>query len=123
MAMYYVKRPRRQLSGNFAASNELVCRFKDCHGLLLNKLTGESDAIDKDMRNVWLDKLLRLLEGYEPQDIYNADEMGLFYNFLLDRMLALTAMGGKVQTREYCDTDRGSRAILGSMFVRATISH
>jgi hypothetical protein len=30
-----------------------------------------------------------LLEGYEPQDIHNAIETGLFYNCLLERMLAL----------------------------------
>jgi hypothetical protein len=43
-----------------------------------------------------------LLERYEPRDIYNADETGLFYNCLLDRMLTLkgcSCHGGKVPKR------------------------
>jgi hypothetical protein len=39
-----------------------------------------------------------LLERYEPRDIYNTDETGLFYNCLLDRTLALkghSCHGGK----------------------------
>jgi hypothetical protein len=38
------------------------------------------------------------VEGYEAQDIYNADEMGHFFNCLPDRMLAIkeeTCHGGK----------------------------
>jgi hypothetical protein len=38
------------------------------------------------------------LEGYEPRDVYNADEMGLFFNVLPDRTLAYkgeTCHGGK----------------------------
>jgi hypothetical protein len=30
-----------------------------------------------------------VLEGYEAQDMYNADETGLFFNCLLDQTLAL----------------------------------
>jgi hypothetical protein len=39
-----------------------------------------------------------VLEGYEARDIYNADEMGLFFKCLADRTLALkgeTCRGGK----------------------------
>jgi hypothetical protein len=74
---------------NFAASNGWICRFKHCHGLLYKKLAGESAAVDTDTRDLWLERLPMLLERYELQDIYNADEMGLFYNYLLDRMLTL----------------------------------
>jgi hypothetical protein len=38
------------------------------------------------------------LEGYEPRDVYNADETGLFFNALPDRTLAYkgeTCHGGK----------------------------
>jgi hypothetical protein len=37
----------------------------------------------------WFQRLPELLEGYEAQDIYNADETGLFFNFLPDQTLAL----------------------------------
>jgi hypothetical protein len=36
----------------------------------------------------WLESLLSLLEGYEPCDVYNTDETGLFFNMLPERTLA-----------------------------------
>jgi hypothetical protein len=52
-------------------------------------LTGESAAVDTNATDLWFERLPKLLEGYEVRDIYNADEMGLFFNCLPDRMLAL----------------------------------
>jgi hypothetical protein len=37
-----------------------------------------------------ISNLPELLEGYEAWDIYNADETGLFFSCLPDRMLAPT---------------------------------
>jgi hypothetical protein len=74
---------------NSAASNGWICRFKDHHGLVYKKLAGESTTVDNDTRDLWLERLPMLLERYEPRDIYNADEKGLFYNCLLDRTLTL----------------------------------
>jgi hypothetical protein len=73
---------------NFAASNGWICTFKDCHRLVYNKLAGESAAVDTDTRDLWLERLPILLERYEPWDIYNTDETGLFI-CLPDRMLTL----------------------------------
>jgi hypothetical protein len=69
---------------NFSASNSWISSFKQCHGLVFKKLAGESTAVDTNATDLWFKRLPELLEGYEAWDIYNADEMGLFFNYLPD---------------------------------------
>jgi hypothetical protein len=90
---------------NLTASNGWIARLKDQHGLVYKKLAGESAAVDSESTEAWLERLPSLLEGYEC-DIYNADEMGLFY-VLPDRTLALkgeSCHGGKNSRQTYCFT-------------------
>jgi hypothetical protein len=58
------------------------------NGLVFKKLAGESADVSVKSTDAWLEILPSLLEGYEPCDVYNADEMGLFFNVLPDRTLA-----------------------------------
>lgn len=83
---------------NFVASNGWISRFKERHGLVYKKLAGESAAVDGSAVEEWGKNLPELVEGYEPKDVYNADETGLFFNCLPDRTLALkgeSCHGGK----------------------------
>jgi hypothetical protein len=83
---------------NFAASNGWITQFKERHGLVYKMLASKSAAVDTETTELWLKRLPTLLEGYEPRDIYNVDETGLFCNILLDRTLALkgeSCHGGK----------------------------
>jgi hypothetical protein len=83
---------------DFSASNGWISCFKQCHCLVFKKLAGESAAVYTNTTDLWFERLPKLVEGYEAQDIYNADEIGLFFNCLPDRMLALkgeTCQGGK----------------------------
>lgn len=73
---------------NFTASNGWITRFKNRHGLVFKKLTGESAEVNIESADAWLSSLPSKLEGYELQNIYNADETGLFFNVLPDRTLA-----------------------------------
>ena len=45
--------------------------------------------MDTSVVHDWQSKLLRLCVGYEPQNIFNMDEMGLFYRSLPDKSLAV----------------------------------
>jgi len=76
---------------NFSASSGWVSRFKDRHGLVFKKLAGESAEVSVESTDAWLESLPFLLGGYEPYNVYNADEMGLFFNVLPDRTLACKA--------------------------------
>jgi hypothetical protein len=83
---------------NFSASNGWVSRFKDRHGLVFKKLTGKSAEVSGESTDAWLESLPSLLGGYEPCNVYNADETGLFFNVLPDRILAYkgeSCHGGK----------------------------
>lgn len=83
---------------NFTASNGWISRFKERHGLNFKKLCGQSAAVDDSVVQDWLSRLPTLIEGFDPRDIYNADETGLFYKCLPDRSLTLkgeACHGGK----------------------------
>ena len=56
--------------------------------LVYKKLAGESAEVSVESTDAWLESLASLLGGYEPRDVYNADETGLFFNVLPDRTLA-----------------------------------
>jgi hypothetical protein len=79
---------------NFSVSNGCISCFKQFHGLVFKKLAGESAT------DLWFERLPKLLEGFKAWDIYNADEMGVFFNCLPDRTLALkgeTCYGEKMR--------------------------
>jgi hypothetical protein len=83
---------------NFGASNGWVSRFSDWYGLVFKKLAGESAEVSVESTDAWLARLPSLLGGYEPCDVYNADETGLFINVLPDRNLVYkgeSCHGGK----------------------------
>lgn len=83
---------------NFTASNGWISRFKERYGLKFKKLCGESASCDDGVIQDWFSKLPTLIQGYDPRDIYNADETGLFYKCLPDHTLALkgeACHGGK----------------------------
>ena len=49
---------------------------------------GESAEVSVESSDAWLESVPSLLGGYKPRDVYNADEMGLYFNVLPDRTLA-----------------------------------
>jgi hypothetical protein len=83
---------------DFSASSGWVSRFKDRHGLIFKKLVGESAEVSVESTDAWLESLPSLLEGYEPRDVYSADETGLFFKVLPDKTLGYkgeSCHGGK----------------------------
>lgn len=93
---------------DFAASNGWITRFKDRHGLVYKKLAGESASVDPVRTSSWINELPKLLEGYEPRDIYNADETGLFYNCLPNGTLTLKGQS--------CHGGKGSKERISVLF-------
>ncbi|XP_044595847.1 tigger transposable element-derived protein 4-like [Cotesia glomerata] len=70
---------------NFLASNGWLDGFKRRHNIAFKKLAGESKSVDQRVCSQWETDLPHLLHGYDPEDIYNADETALFYKCLPDR--------------------------------------
>nr|XP_032514790.1 tigger transposable element-derived protein 4-like [Danaus plexippus plexippus] len=70
---------------NFSASNGWLEGSKRRHDIAFKKAAGESKSVDQGVCNHWAKDLLNLLEGNEPDDIYNADETALFFKLLPDK--------------------------------------
>ncbi|XP_038076054.1 tigger transposable element-derived protein 4-like [Patiria miniata] len=63
-------------------------RFKARWGIGRVHKAGESDGVDRAVVTDWKEgKLQQLLEKYQPEDIYNADETGLFWQLLPENSL------------------------------------
>lgn len=46
------------------------------------KVAGESESVNLEVCNQWTEDLPNFLEGYDAEEIYNADETALFYKCL-----------------------------------------
>ena len=63
----------------FACSTGWFERFKARHGIVFRKMSGESASVTSDMTADWLlTRLPYLLDEFRPDDIFSADETGLF---------------------------------------------
>lgn len=64
-------------------------RFKARHGIAMKVICGEGESTSKEDAIKWRENQLQdILKQYEPKDIYNADETGLFYKCVPNRTLA-----------------------------------
>lgn len=85
---------------DFKCSDGWISRFKERHGLAFKSVSGEAAAVDKVVSTDWKQTRLQcLLQKYAPCDIYNADEMGLFFKCLPDQTLCRKGercIGGKL---------------------------
>lgn len=64
----------------FKCSEGWLNRFKSRHGITFKCISGESDSVDDGVVADWVgESLPALLAGYEPRNVFNADESGLFY--------------------------------------------
>lgn len=83
----------------FSASNGWFERFKERHGLSFKKMCGEAAAVDMRPVEEWKNGLLKdVLQRYNPCDVFNLDETGLFFQLVPDKTLTFQSedcSGGK----------------------------
>ena len=84
----------KQLNGedsNFKASTGWLDRFKKRHGISQVRVAGEIRSADAEAAHCYPDQLRQIIDGggYLPEQIYIADETGLCYRMLPDKMLAI----------------------------------
>lgn len=83
---------------NFKASEGWFDRFKKRHNITFKKIWSESASVSDNVCTEWKQKLRDLIENYEPKNIFNADETGLFFKCLPDRTMCFkgdACHGGK----------------------------
>lgn len=85
---------------NFQCSSSWVQRFRARHNIVAGKVSGEAAGVPEGVSEEWLShKGPALCEGYTPEEIFNADETGLFYNLTPDKTLKFKGeecKGGKL---------------------------
>lgn len=73
----------------FKASNGCLERFRVRYNVNFRVISGEGAAVDQDTVSDWKMRLSTMLEQYNPVDIYNCDEMGLYYKLMPGRSLII----------------------------------
>lgn len=64
---------------NFNVSEGWLRKFKHHHKITYGKMNGEVQDVDMNVTNDWINKVWpKLKEKYSANDIFNADETGLF---------------------------------------------
>ena len=75
-------------------------RWKKRHDISFGTLSGEAASVDESVVTKWLtDVWPTLREGYSDDDIYNADETGLFYKLMPNKTMhrkGRKCVGGKL---------------------------
>ena len=87
----YARKTATQLgdTGGFRASNGWLNRFRLRHNIHFRVISGEAAAVNSDVVDDWCSRLPVILDGYEPNDVYNCDETGLFFKLMPDRSLVI----------------------------------
>lgn len=84
----------------FKCSGGWLDRFKHRHGISFGKISGEAKSVNLQETEKWLTNVWpKLREGYKDEDIFNADETGIFYKLLPDKTLKYKnekCIGGKL---------------------------
>ncbi|CAE1165064.1 unnamed protein product [Acanthosepion pharaonis] len=68
------------LEVDFEPSNGWLMRWKQADNVSFKKFHGESTSADHGSANEWVTNVLpQLFRGYDPKDVWNCDETGIFY--------------------------------------------
>lgn len=78
------------LSGDFNASSGWLTRFKQRHGIRQISVQGEKLSSDENAADQFKEDFRKFIEesGFSPEQIYNADETGLYWKLLPTKTLA-----------------------------------
>lgn len=63
----------------FKASDGWFKNWKKRNNIVLKNTAGESGSVDYESAAAWMQSLDPILNEYEPKNIFNADETGLFF--------------------------------------------
>ena len=78
----------RQGKVGWECNDGWLSRFKKRHNIVFKTLCGESSSVDDVSLDQWRESVLkRTLAKYQPSDVYNADETGLFWRLLPNKTM------------------------------------
>ena len=85
------------------ASNGWLEKFKQTYGIHQTRITDEADDIPKMTIQSWTERLPELTSGYKLTNIWNMDELGLFFTALSESLAEKSGRykGGKTSKQRY----------------------
>lgn len=85
---------------NFKCSESWITRFRARHNIVFGKISGESGSVQPEVTQNWLETVWpEIRKGFKDDEIFNADETGLFFKITPDRTLKFRGekcQGGKM---------------------------
>lgn len=74
------KRPSEELGDSeFTMSNGWLDRFKKRFNIRSKVISGEAGGVREEIVTSWQERLPNILSGYSPENIFNKDETGQFF--------------------------------------------
>ena len=67
---------------SFTASNGWLEKWKAVYGIREMHFTGEADNVSIPTMKSWIEKISELVKCYKLEDVWNMDELGLFFKLL-----------------------------------------
>nr|XP_022914667.1 tigger transposable element-derived protein 6-like [Onthophagus taurus] len=100
----FVKKKAKEIAeklgvSTFKASDGWLQKWRLRNNVAFKCISGEAADVNEEGINEFMKKLPTFLLGYRPEDIFNADESGLFFRALPNKTLALKSekcTGGKL---------------------------
>ena len=75
------------LLDSFSASNGWLDKWKAAYGFRETCIIGKPDDVSIPTVKSWIERIPELVRGYTLEDIWNMDELGLFFKLLSDKGL------------------------------------
>ncbi|XP_066252153.1 tigger transposable element-derived protein 4-like [Euwallacea similis] len=72
---------------NFYASDGWLQKWRKRYNISFKSISGESADVNQEDIEKFTENVSSMLDGYRPEDIFNADESGLFFRALPNRTL------------------------------------
>ncbi|CAF4314202.1 unnamed protein product, partial [Rotaria magnacalcarata] len=91
----YARKVAERLDPNFKGSNGWLDRFRTRYNIQFRVICGESRPVDQNIVEDWKTRLISMIEHYDPENIYNCDETGLFYKLMPDRSMTIDRIDSK----------------------------
>lgn len=67
----------------FTVNDSFIKRFKTRNSIKFDKIHGEAEGVPEMVTNEWIThKLPEMIKEFKPEDVFNADEFGLFWRLL-----------------------------------------
>ena len=75
-------------AANFTASNGWLDRWKKRYNIIHMNVAGEEGDVSEETMTSWDERARELVRGYQPKDVWNMDETGLFWRAFPEKSLS-----------------------------------